>query len=294
MATPTVSNAFITRYEDEVHITYQRQGAKLPETIRKKPGIVGEKVRFQKITTEAEAEEGARHGDFPTQELTHGYSDATITNWKAGMKVDEDDLEKINIDERQALYKSGAYCIGRKVDSLIIAAADLTSIFTGDYSAPMSLAVILAGLDLLNAASVPDDGDRFGLLSSHAWLEMMCYEQFSHADWVGPNGLAWTQGIKVKDWAGVKWLMHTGLPVASSDNRTCFLYHRSALGLAQNSEIKARIEWDPRADLWLIKHKVGAGACLIDEKGVVELRVDDDTAITTPMDKLIAATEANT
>lgn len=294
MATPTVSNAFTTIYDDQVHIAFQRQGAKLPGTIRTKPGVVGEIVKFQKITTEAEAEEKSTHGDIPVQELTHAVATLTIKNYYAAFYADEDDLEKLNIDERMALSKSGAYCIGRKHDSLIIDAMDGTSIYTGDFSAPMSIAVVLAAFDLLNAADVPDDGDRFGLISTHAYAELLCYDQFSRADYVGANGLPWTQGLKFKDWLGVKWIPHSGLPVASSDNRTCFMHHKSAVGWGENSAISARIEWDVRKDSWLIKHKIAGAAVLIDTKGVVEMRVDDDTAISTPMDKLIAATEANT
>ena len=290
MATPTVSNAFVTQYDDLVHLTYQRQGAKLANTVRKKPGVVGQVVRFQKITTEAEAEEKSRHGDIPVQELTHAYSDITITNYYAAFYADEDDLEKLNIDERKALASSGAWCVGRKHDDLLIDAMETTTTTTGDYSTAMTLGVVLAAFDELNKDDVPDDGMRFGVISTHAYAELLCYEQFSSSDWVGADGLPWKSGLKYKSWLGVNWIAHSGLPLASTDNRDCYMYHKSAVGWGENHEIRSRIEWDVRKDAWLIKSKIAGAACLIDTEGVVEMRVDDDTAISTEMEKLIAAT----
>ncbi len=293
MATPSVSNAFITQFEDQVILAYQQQGSKLQGTVRRKPGIVGEKVRFQKITTKAEAEQKTTHGDIPVQELTHSYGDATIADWFAAMYADQTDLDKLNIDERDALNKNGAYCIGRKIDSILIDVMDGSSTYVGTYAEVMGVTMALAAFDKLNAADVPDDGDRFVILSSHAWAEMLAIDQFNRADWVGADRLPWTQGTQAKRYLNMVWMMHTGLPLASSDNRTCFMFHKWAVGLGQTGEIASDFWWDGRKQSWLITNKVGAGAVLIDTTGVVEIRLDDDTAISTPMDKLIAATEAN-
>lgn len=289
MATPTVSEAFVTQYDDQVHITYQRQGAKLIGTTRKKPGVVGQIVTFQRITTEAEAEEKSRHGDIPTQELTHSPTTLTIANYYAAFYADEDDIEKLNIDERMALSQSGAWCIGRKHDSLIITAMDTTTNYVGVYASNvMTIAIALGAFDKLNSYDVPDDGDRYAAISPHAYAELMCYQQFANADWIGADGLPWKSGLKFKDWLGVRWLPHSGLPL-TGDDRTNFMWHKSALGWGENKEISSRIEWDVRKDAWLIKHKIAGAAALIDAEGVCEMRCDDDTAITTETEKMIAA-----
>ncbi len=293
MSTPTVSNAFVTSFEDGVILAYQQQGSKCQGTVRRKPGIKGEKVRFQKITEKGVAQQKTTHGDIPTQDLAHGVNDATIEDWFAAFYADQTDLDKLTIDEKDALNKSGAYCCGRKIDSLIITAADLTTSYVGTFAEAMGVTMALAAFDKLNAGDVPDDGDRFVLLSSHAWAEMLAIPQFSQADWVGTDQLPWTRGTQAKRYLNMVWMMHTGLPL-SSTNRTNFMFHKWALGLAQTGEISSDFWWDGRKQAWLITNKIGAGACLIDVTGVVEMRLHDAIAISTPMDKLIAATEANT
>jgi len=44
----TIDQAFITQFEAEVHMAYQRQGSKLKNLIRVVNGVSGESVKFQK------------------------------------------------------------------------------------------------------------------------------------------------------------------------------------------------------------------------------------------------------
>ena len=47
----TISTAFITQFESEVHLAYQRMGSKLRNTVRTVSNATGNTVRFQKIGT---------------------------------------------------------------------------------------------------------------------------------------------------------------------------------------------------------------------------------------------------
>ena len=47
----TIDQAFITQFETEVHLAYQRMGSKLRNTVRTVSNVNGNTVRFQKIGT---------------------------------------------------------------------------------------------------------------------------------------------------------------------------------------------------------------------------------------------------
>jgi hypothetical protein len=66
---------------------------------------------------------------------THTAHEATLADFYAGDWVDKLDEAKINIDERDAIATSGAFALGRKVDSQIdtlLAAADTDNVTTND------------------------------------------------------------------------------------------------------------------------------------------------------------------
>ena len=48
MAT-SITNAFITQFEAEVHMAYQRMGSKLKNLVRTVNGVNGNSVKFQKV-----------------------------------------------------------------------------------------------------------------------------------------------------------------------------------------------------------------------------------------------------
>ena len=73
-------------------------------------------------------------------------------------------------------------------------------------------------------------------------------------------------------------MFHTGLPLASG-TRKCFLYHRSAIGLAEAQEVQVFTDWVPEKAAHLVDHMLSAGAVLIDGDGVIEIDCDDDAAL---------------
>ena len=119
----TIDQAFITQFETEVHLAYQRMGSKLRNTVRTVSNVNGNTVRFQKIGT-AEATTKSRNGNVTPMELAHTNVEATMADFYAAEYIDKLDELKININERQAVAQSAAAALGRKTDSLLITAMD--------------------------------------------------------------------------------------------------------------------------------------------------------------------------
>ena len=107
MAT-SITNAFITQFEAEVHMAYQRMGSKLKNLVRQVNGVNGNTVKFQKIA-KGSANTKARHAEVVAMDLAHSNVSATLDDFYAADYVDKLDELKVNIDERQVVALSAAY-----------------------------------------------------------------------------------------------------------------------------------------------------------------------------------------
>jgi hypothetical protein len=275
----TVDQAFIKQYESEVHMAYQRQGSKFRGLVRTKDGIKGASTTFQKVGRGA-ASTKARHGQVPVMNIDHSPVECLLSDHYAGDFVDKLDELKINIDERQVTANAGAYALGRKTDEIIIAslASAGASRQEGDGTLGLTRARCLAGLELLNGGDVPDDGMRFASVGVHQWSELMCIKEFASADYVGTDLPFLKSTIEKRFWMGVWWFQHSGLPLAAGV-RSCFLWHKTAVGHAIGQDVTIDITWQGLYAAHFIDSMMSQGACLIDNLGAVEWLCDDDEAL---------------
>ncbi len=272
----SVSNSFIAQYEADVHQAYQQRGSKLRGTVRLKSGVIGATAVFQKSGRGA-AGKKTRHGNVPLMNAEHTSVSATLEDWYGADYIDRLDELKTNIDERLVVANAGAYALGRKVDELIVAKLATAGNVVSEASTGLTKAKILAAFGMLNAADVPDDGDRFAVVGAHQWNELLDISEFKSADFAGDR-YPWLKGTESRTWLGITWMFHTGLPLASG-TRKCFLYHRGAVGLAEAQEVKVFTDWVPEKAAHLVNHMLSAGAALIDGDGVIEIDCDDDAAL---------------
>ena len=292
----SVDTAFIKQYEARAALVFQREGSSLLPSVRNKPGVVGSTTTFQRLGTGV-ATTKSRNGIITPMNQAHAALTATMEDFYAGDYHDKLDEAKINIDERNAIARSGAYALGRKVDDQILTVLDGTSqsvIAWTVTSAATVLASLLEQIEALDDNDVPNDGLRYGLLTPRAWSQCMTVEEFASADYVGADGMRFKEGAPVhqmwKNWMNIKWKVHTGLPGKKTATAKVFTYHANAIGyginkfagnIAGNAAVAADVTWiGPRA-AWFINHMMSGGGVLIDDTGVIEGNLDDTAAIVT-------------
>lgn len=289
----TVDNAFVRQYERDAHMVFQRKGSKLRPTVRLKDGIVGKSTTFQKIGT-GTATTKARHGAITPMNQDHTAIECTLYDFYAGDWVDKLDEAKVNIDERMAIAKGGAYALGRKVDEQILTELDATTQTTISWTVSSSAAVrngLIEMVEALFGNDVDDDGENFGLLTPRAWAMAMTVEEFASSDYVSTAAFEGGPPVgRFKEWLGLKWQMHTGLPGVGTASAKVFAYNKSAIGYAtgahagnaaQNNAVSADIQWyGHRAAHW-VNHMMSGGGKLIDDAGVIEGTLDDTANIPT-------------
>jgi len=275
----TISTAFITEYDSDVHVAYQQFGSKLANTIRRKILQPGQTVSF-KTYGKGTATDKAKNGDVVPMNPVHANVTATATDKYAPEYIDNLDELQTNSDERMLAARSGAGALGREVDSRITTVMDATTkIAIAAASSGLSKYKLLTAISDLNAYDVPDDGDRWCALGAIQWEEFINITQVSSRDYV--NDLNWTKGTQVIRWRGINWFFHSNLPL-STNTRSCFLYHRTAVGIAENQTIKTMIDWVPQKAAYLVDSMMSCGAVLIDEEGIVKIACDESvTALLT-------------
>ena len=269
----SIDQAFTKQFEREIHEAYQRQGSRLRGTVRVKSDVRGSSTVFQKVGKGA-ATTKARHGMVPVMNVDFSSVEANLVDYYAGEWVDKLDELKTNIDERQVLANAGAFALGRKTDELIIEAMDTTSYTTGSDLVGMTREKVLEAFEHLGLQDIPDDGDRFAVVGWKQWSELLSLTEFASADYVGSDRLPW-QNAQAKMWLGTHWVPHSGLPL-NNGVRTCFWYHRSAIGHAIGQEVSTDITWHGDRAAHFISNSMSQGAVLIDEPGVVKLVSKED------------------
>ena len=290
----SIDQAFIRQYERKVHLVFQRTGSYLRDTVRFRPDVVGSSTTFQKIGTGV-ATTKARHGVVTPMNQTHTAHEATLSDFYAGDWVDKLDEAKINIDERDALAVSGAYALGRKVDSQIdtlLAAENTDNVSITVTSEGAVRAGLLQMSANLYSQDVPNDGMGFGALTPVMWARALSVKEFSSSDWVGASGLPFNEGIptggRFKDWMGIKWVMHSGLTGAGTATSNSYVWHKSSIGyaagkhagnVAGRASVAAEITYSGHRVAHFVNHMMSGGGVTIDGNGIIEGQSDDTAAI---------------
>ncbi len=276
MAT-TVDQHFITEYEALVHLAYQQRGSKLRKTVRLATNVKAAQHVFQK-GGRGVAGQKARNGNVPIMNAQSSSVTVTLADWYAAEYVDKLDQLKTNVDELNVAAQTGAYALGRKMDELIIAKMAGAGSTVELGAAGLTKAKVLAAFKALNAAEVPDDGQRFGVVGANQWNELLNIDEFKNSRFVGEE-YPWLKGTESRTWLNIVWILSNHLPL-SGTTRTCYLYHKSALGLAEGVGVSTTsIDYVPEKASHLANNMMSAGAGLIDSDGVVGIACDDTASV---------------
>ncbi len=271
----TIDQAFIKQFEREVHEAYQRQGSKLRNTVRVINEVKGSSAVFQKVG-KGTASTKSTHGMVPVMNLDHTNVEVVLQDYYAGDWVDRMDELKTNIDERQVIASAGAGALGRKTDEMIIDALSTasTNVIT-DANIGLTKDKVLTAFETFGGLDVPDDGQRFAVVGWKQWSELLALDEFVNADYVGRENLPYSSITQAKMWLGTVWIPHSGLPIDANDIRSCYWFHKTAVGHASGSDVQTDITWHGDRAAHFVNNMMSQGAGLIDEIGVIEIQCDE-------------------
>ncbi len=271
----TINNAFITQFEAEVHMAYQRMGSKLKNLIRTVNGVSGESVKFQKVGT-GEATTKARHAEVVAMNISHTNVTATLADYYASDYVDKLDELKTNIDERAVIANNAAYALGRKTDSIITTAMSSATTLANNAGAngttvatDMNVAKFKDMQALFGTNEVPDDDQRYWAIGPNQWGDLLAEDNWSNLDYIGPGQLPFAgMNYTAKRFLGFLTFVHSGLDTSGSTDRHTICWHKSSMGLGVGSEVRTEVNYIPEKVAHLLTSYLSMGSILIDTNGI--------------------------
>jgi hypothetical protein len=272
----SLSQNFVKLFEAEVHQAYQSV-QKLAGTCRTRTGVVGSTVQFPKIGA-GQATVHIPSTNVSALNVTHSNVTATLSDFVAPEYTSIFDQQKVNYDERSELVQVVSNAIGRradqiKLDALAAASSPQTVANSiGGSNTNINFAKIRESAKLLNTKNVPAS-DRYMVIHANGLANLLSEEQATSADYVAAKALL---DGSINTYMGFKFIVlgdmdEGGLAVDGSSDRTCFAFHKSALGYAEGIGIKTEINYVPEKAAWLTNCMISAGAVAVDDDGIVKI-----------------------
>ena len=277
-----LNNAFVTLFDAEVKQAYQASAVLVP-AVRQRRGVEGSTAKFPK------AGKGVATLRVPQTDVTPLNVDfsqvtATMEDWNAAEYSDIFMQQKVNFDERQELVQVVANAIGRRQDQLILDALAAASLAAGNVIATsvggadtnLNLDKLLAAKKAMDKNNVPPT-DRHMIIHANNLSSLLAEQKLTSSDYASIKALV--QG-EINTFLGFTFHVlgdraEGGLPLAAGDVRSCWAFHKDAVGYAEGMGPKTEINYVPEKTSFLVNAMFSAGAVAIDAEGIVEVKSDE-------------------
>ena len=272
----SLSNAFVTLFDAEVKQAYQGKAMLVP-AVRQRRGVEGSTVKFPKVGR------GVATVRVPQTDVTPlnvGFSTVTLTlaDYNAAEYSDIFSQAKVNFDERQELVQVVAGAMGRRQDQMILdaLAASSTSLTVsndiGASDSNMNVAKLREAKRLLDKGNVPPDG-RHIIIHANGLSNLLSETSVTSSDFNSVKALV--QG-DINTFLGFTFHVlgdrsEGGLAIDGSLDRTCFAFHKDAVGYGEGIAMRTEINYIAEKTSWLVNEVFSAGAVAIDDEGIVKI-----------------------
>ena len=272
----SLSNAFVTLFDAEVKQAYQGKAMLVP-AVRQRRGVEGSTVKFPKVGR------GVATIRVPQTDVTPlnvGFSSVTLTlaDYNAAEYSDIFSQAKVNFDERQELVQVVAGAMGRRQDQMILDAlsASSTSLTVansiGGSTTNMNVAKLREAKRLLDKGNVPPDGRNI-IIHANGLANLLSETSVTSSDFNSVKALV--QG-DIDTFLGFKFHVlgdrsEGGLAIDGSLDRTCFAFHKDAVGYGEGIAMRTEINYIAEKTSWLVNEVFSAGAVAIDDEGIVKI-----------------------
>lgn len=272
----SLSNAFVTLFDAEVKQAYQGKAMLVP-AVRQRRGVEGSTVKFPKVG------KGVATIRVPQSDVTPlnvGFSSVTLTlsDYNAAEYSDIFSQAKVNFDERQELVQVVAGAMGRRQDQMILDAlnASSTSLTVansiGGATTNMNIAKLREAKRLMDKNNVPPDGRNI-IIHGNGLANLLSETSVTSSDFNSVKALV--QG-ELNTFLGFTFHVlgdrsEGGLPIDGSLDRTCYAFHKDAVGYGEGIAMRTEINYIAEKTSWLVNEVFSAGAVAIDDEGIVKI-----------------------
>jgi hypothetical protein len=271
-----LSTAFVTLFDAEVKQAYQASAVLRP-AIRVRSGVEGSTYKFPKIG-KGVAQIRVPQTDVSPLNVTYGQVTVTLADYIAAEYSDIFMQAKVNFDERRELVQVVSNAIGRRQDQLILdsLSASSTSLTVansvGGSNTNMNVAKLRDAKQKLDAGNVPMEG-RHIIIHASSLSSLLSETSVTSSDFNTVKALV--QG-DINTFLGFTFHVlgdrsEGGLPKDANNDRTCYAFHKDAVGMAEGIAPKTEVNYIPEKTSFLVASMFSAGAVAIDDEGIVKI-----------------------
>lgn len=287
-----LTNAAVTEFDSEVKHEYQGMKT-LRECVTARNGITGEAYKFTRMG-KGLANQKATQADVTPMDIAHARQTATMQNWNAPEYTDIFDQAEVNFDEKSELAQTIAKAIGRREDQIIIdtlaggtggGGAGFTFATTNDQDPDTGFSATVATnltVQELRTASKhlndieADTSDRFALTNAQGLDALLATTEVTSSDFNSVKALVHGE---VDTFLGFKFKLigtraEGGIP-GSTNASQAYFWHKQAIGIAINMDLKTTIDWVAQKTAWLANGMFKAGATAREPQGIVRIIYDE-------------------
>lgn len=270
----TIDIAFTEEYNADVHMKFRQSGSRLMNTTRK--GTVMAKSVYFQVFGHLTAQTKVRNQPHTFIDPTHTKVKADMTDWYVPTLIDDLDLLKLNIDEKNAHVAAHVSALGKKADEIILTemAAGANANDLGDATKAFDFNMAMSILTTFQVNEVPDDGGRFVALHPYAWAQFLKVQEFANADYVGAENLPFKGGMTAKAWMGALWFPLPNIALTGAvgaEVATNYAWHKSCVGHGVNKEITTEWDWENTYSAWSCVSAMSMGTKTIDNTGLYKV-----------------------
>lgn len=266
-----------TLYNDEFTQNYEQKQSILRGTVTTKGEVKGETFVFIIEGTADIAVERGANGLIPVADDTQSNASCTLKEYHHLARKTHFNVYSSSVPQRLSMQRRGVIAINNKTDQIIIDQLETTTNNTGSAAAA-TLGLMLKACAIMDTNYVPNDGERYGILTPYAWAQMMRVEQFTSSDYVPDQ--PFMKNTPWRCWNNVKWTMHPNLPGKGTNAAKCFVYHKHAVGHALNQgEMQTKIGVNDEHDYSWARSSAYQGSKLLLAGGVVQVNHDDTASL---------------
>ena len=278
-----ITTAFVEQYKSNVFHLAQQKGSRLRDACRTET-VTGKSHFFERIGASAAQKRTSRHSDTPRVDTPHSRRKVSLDDYDWADLIDQEDKVRMLISPSSEYAQAGAWAMGRAMDDALIAAATgnafggvaggtTVALPSGNKvahgSAGLNLAKLLSGKEIIDAADVDPEEERYVICSAGQITDLLNVTQVTSSDFATVKALA--QG-DIDTFLGFRFIRSERLGQDSDGNRQVLMFTKSALGLAIGADVQTRIsERDDKNYATQVFLSMSIGATRIEEEKMVEI-----------------------
>lgn len=274
----SLSNVDQTIFDAEVKKAYQSKGFILRDYVRMRDNVEGNFVSFRKVGY-VTAEQYGFQSQVIYQDPNFNKVNVTLNPYRAPTLIDDVERFLYNFDERQEDAQLIAMALGRRSDQLIIdsLAASGTANTIAAGGTGMTFAKVRQIVEYFDNLAVPPEM-RCIAISAAAQSDLLAEDQFTSSFYINLDAIK-NGGLNGNFAMGMNWkviptMVEGGLPKVGNI-RTCFAWHKLALGMGVGRNFSTQIERVPQYDSWQVLGKIFANSVAVDAVGIVSIDIDE-------------------